>query len=418
MRNVFDQYHQPENRLTHALVSTLVHEQSLLVPFLKWAGARNIPPAASLRITEQQVPGQLLTGDEDEAERKGLPDACVFDDDGWAFLVEAKVASPVSRDQLNRHLRTASRYGFAQPHLLVLAVDPPKGNVPTVTVHKEWREVYAWFRRHAPHSLRARTLTEYIEVFESRMIAANYSIRGTLTMFDGLRFDAENPYNHREAKRLVRLLGDELQGRKELHKIGADPKGARRSAITGSGTDRVWDFIPLKAAKGSTSFTAHPHLTLVLGPSGASAAVTVPNGVRGGFRTRLRDMGEAGFRTLMADLERRTRKVRSRSEGSVIEAYALQRHYRSQRSDPTVDGRITVDLRTIVEGSQGGVKYQPQWLDSIFLVLTQKRSNIQFGVGVHFSYDCPVAQSGKAVDLFADAWVGLQPLLDFVLDRR
>ncbi|MCC7387339.1 MAG: hypothetical protein IT431_01080 [Phycisphaerales bacterium] len=412
MRNVFDQYSQPENRLTHALVSALAHDRSLLVPFLRWAGASGIPPVAKLRITEQQVPGELVTGDEAEAERRGLPDACVFDDDGWALLVEAKVASRVKRDQLDRHVRTAGRHGFERPHLLVVAVDPPSGQMPPRCVHREWREVYAWFRRHAARSPWARAFVEYMQVFESRMVAADYSIRGTLTMFDGLRFDDDNPYNYREAKRLIRLLGDELQARKELKRIGADPTGKRRTAITGGGTDPVWDFIPLKAARGSTNFTANPHLTMTLGSEGANATITVPNGVKGGFRTRLQDMGGDGFCELMAKLERGTRRVRTRSKGSTVIAYAVQRHYRSQRSSPTVDGRLAADLRTIVKGGSGGVKYQPQWLDSIYTLLTEKRSNIQFGVGVHFSYGCPVLRSAKAVDLFAEAWIGLAPLLE------
>ena len=75
VRNLFDQYTQPVNRLTHALASTLAQDRSLLVPFLRWAEADDIPKAATLRITEQQVPGKLITGDEFEAERQGLPDA-------------------------------------------------------------------------------------------------------------------------------------------------------------------------------------------------------------------------------------------------------------------------------------------------------------------------------------------------------
>ena len=417
VRNIYDQYTQPENRLTHALVSTLAHDRSLLVPFLKWAGAKDIPNPKALRITEQQVPGQLVTGDEFEADRKGLPDACIFDDEGWSLVIEAKVASKVSRDQLERHVRTVKRYGFGKPYLLVIAVDPPAGRSMNICEHRQWREVYAWFRQHAGGSAWAKAFVEYIEVFESRMIAADYSIRGTLTMFDGLRFDDENPYNYREGKRLIRLLGDELQKRKELHKIGADPKGARRSAITGGEDDRVWDFIPLKAARGASNFTAHPHLTLGLAPGGGSANITVPHGVKGGFRTRLREMGVEGFGELFAELEQRTRKVRAKSKGSTVIAQAVQRHYKSQRSTPTIDGNLRFDLRTVVRGGGGGVKYQPHWLDSIYTLLTEKRSNIQFGIGVHFSYDCPVVRSAKADDLFVESWVALSPILDLVADE-
>jgi hypothetical protein len=255
-------------------------------------------------------------------------------------------------------------------------------------------------------------LVDYFEVFEARMVAADYSIRGTITMFDGLRFDDVNPYNHRDAKRVIKLLGDQLQRRRDLVRIGADPKGKRRSALTGRGSDPVWDFIPLRSARGAKNFTDNPHLTITMNPEGAGATITVPNGVRGGFRSRLTEVGPEGFRALMARLEKGTRSVRRRSKGSAVKAYVVQRHYPSQRSIPVVDARLQVDLRTLTPGSDGGVKYQPEWIEAMYGVLQQKRSNIQFGVGVEFSYACPVVRSAKAADLFAEAWVGLAPLLE------
>ncbi|WP_144995895.1 hypothetical protein [Polystyrenella longa] len=55
MRNIFDQYQQPENRMTHALATVLQLEPSLLRPFLTWLGVDEVPRAKSLRITQQQV---------------------------------------------------------------------------------------------------------------------------------------------------------------------------------------------------------------------------------------------------------------------------------------------------------------------------------------------------------------------------
>jgi len=56
LRNVFDQYEQPENRLTHALVCTLASEHRLIRPFLRWLGASNVPPLRELHLVEQQAP--------------------------------------------------------------------------------------------------------------------------------------------------------------------------------------------------------------------------------------------------------------------------------------------------------------------------------------------------------------------------
>lgn len=259
---------------------------------------------------------------------------------------------------------------------------------------------------------------DYLEVFESRITAKEGSLKqGTLTMFDGLCFDEENPYTHREAKRLLALLREELRGRKEVQSLGVHPDAKGRSAITGRGLDSAWDFLPVVAAAEEQPHTANPHLTINLSRDDAVAAVTVPNSVRGGFRTKLEKIQRDGFRNLMADLECRLRNVVTRSPGARPMLYIMQRHYPSQRSPAVVDGRLEVDLRTMTGCRKAGVKCQPEWVDTAYHLLTHKRSNIQLGVTVHFQYSCNRVRSPKVVDLFVDTWVALRPLLDFALQR-
>lgn len=109
------------------------------------------------------------------------------------------------------------------------------------------------------------------------------------------------------------------------------------------------------------------------------------------------------------------RPVLKQSKGSRAVFYATQRHYRSQRSKPIVDGRIEADLRTCVRRKNTDVKYQPEWMESIYNVLIKKKSNIQCGIEVRLDYSCSVVRSPDAVDLFADSWNVVWPLLDFVL---
>jgi hypothetical protein len=415
VRSLFDQYKQPENQLTHALAMTLSHDRSLIRPFLRWLGIQDSPPLSRLSVVEQQVPGEFTPAEEDES--SGLPDLCVFDADGWAVLFEAKVQAGISAGQLRRHLSTARRYGYERPHLVVLAVDRP-GRLPSGAISAEWRDVYAWFSHKAGQSFWARQLVEYMRVFENRMIAQNYSIRGTITMFDGLRFDRDNPLTYREGKRLIRLLGDELQARKDLHKLGVDPKGARRSAITGSDGDFVWDFLPLRCARGAGNFTDYPHLTIDLHRGQCSAAVTIPNGVKGGFRSKLREIGPDGFRRLAERVVNGAGPVLRRSKSARPMAYILQRHFKSQRSLGTTDGRMVVDLRTIRRAKSKPVKYQPEWIEAMHALLANKKSNIQLGFVVEFGYDCPTIRSPQAIELFADSWKGMKPVLDFVLHDK
>jgi hypothetical protein len=153
-----------------------------------------------------------------------------------------------------------------------------------------------------------------------------------------------------------------------------------------------------------------------IGRSHATAAVTVPNGVKGGFRTKLKEIGLDGFLGLVSQLERGIRPIVRRSKGAKPMIYATQRHYASQRSMGVVDGRLDCDLRTACSNTKSGVRYQPEWTAAIYELLTHKQSNIQFGVDVQFNYKCPVVQSREAVDLFAGTWKALFPLVDFVLE--
>lgn len=419
MRSIYHQYTQPENRLTHALACTLAHDSTLIRPFLRWVGVKEVPNAKSLRIVEQQVPGEAMSGD--EAESAGLPDMCIFEDEGeWAVLFEAKVQSHIKIDQLRRHRRTAERHGFVPSAIVILSVESlPENSIHDVPVHSiEWRSLWSWFRRRSDRSLWARELVRYMQAFENEMIAKEYAIRGTITMFDGLHFDDDNPYNYREARRLIRLLGDRLQQNKRLlNTLNIDPNGSRRPAITGRGHSYVWDFLPLQAAKGAKLFTEYPHLTMSINAGFASASITVPNGVKSSIRKRLRNCDRDSFSALLVEIQRSLAPLLKKSKGSRVIAYALQRHYRSQRSLGIEDGRIRADLRTLVKGkSKDGVKYQPQWIDAIHALLANKKSNIQFGVSVEFSYDCPIVRSAKATDLFIEAWLGMNPLLEFILD--
>lgn len=413
LRNVFDQYSQPENRLTHALYCALLHDPTLVRPFLAWVGVDDVPPADELRIVQQSIPGLAVEQSEGD---DGLPDLCIFTDDGWGVFFEMKAQSKLTAGQLARHAKTAKRFGFENPIMAAITVEPAAVTLAQACLSKQWREIYGWLAASAPKSFWIDELVRYFEIFEEKAIDNEYEIRGTITMFNGLQFDDKRPYLYREAKRLLRLLGDELQARPDLEAdVGIDPNGGRRSAITNDGNGAyVWDFIPLKIASGH-DFIRFPHLTMSLRPNLSAAAITIPNGIAGGFRSRLKKAGLDEFMLLIEQIHDRLLPVLKRSKGSKASVYATQRHYKSQRSTPQIDGRLEADLRTCIQGGKSAVKYQPQWIEAIYNVLIHKRSNIQCGIEVLFPYTCPIVRSPEAVDLFADTWKAVEPLIAFAL---
>lgn len=213
MRNIFDQYSQQENRLTHTLMCSLAEDKKLLHNFIRWATGTAAPK--DIEIIDQRLPSEPELH-EDESIKRGLPDAWIFDSNNWSLLIESKVSAILKNDQLHRHYNTAFRLGFNDITLLVIDVVQPRRKLPAYVIFRKWSEIYTWLHNQANYSDWARKTARYLEVAESRWSADGYLKEGALTVFSGIPFSAENPYNYPEAKRLLNLSMTELRDRKDL----------------------------------------------------------------------------------------------------------------------------------------------------------------------------------------------------------
>ncbi len=110
----------------------------------------------------------------------------------------------------------------------------------------------------------------------------------------------------------------------------------------------------------------------------------MPNGVPATVLRRLDASGAEGLAALNAKILRLAQPLVSR--GAWVEAYALQRHYASQRSPAETDARMTFRLETTQRVGGGRVKHQSQWINAFTRLLSGKRSNIQFGYVVCFPW--------------------------------
>lgn len=410
MRNVFDQYKQHENRLTHALACCLAEDGVLLRSFIRWSTG-DAPTGTNLQIVEQRLPGEPEL-DEAEAERLGLPDAWVFTDSGWALLIEAKVASEIDVDQINRHLRTAERRGFTDRRLVLISVAIPTSRLPANVSHRTWTGVYQWSATQVPMSKWARRLSGYMEVAERRMLADKYLKEGTLTTFAGIQFETENHYSYLEAKRLLKLLMDELRKRQLLKKkLGANLAAPGRSSITGKQSDSVWDYIPLAKAQGKVAFTSHPHLTLSIQEDQTVVQITVPNGVNRSLRKALLSGGLDGFKAMLAVFVANAAPILQTDNGARPFVEVLQRHYKSQRSVPIRDANLEFDPRTALT-ARDGVKVQDQWLKATFDAFSKPRSNLQFAIGLAFPYrSSSLVRKKMFVEIAERSWLACRPVL-------
>ena len=409
MRNVFDQYSTPENRLTHALATALDEDRKLLTSFIGWVCGR--VPVGRLEIVEQQLPGAPEL-DEDENERGSLPDAWIQDGESWSLLIESKIASPLRNDQLYRHLRTAESRGFTDVTLMTIAITRPKRKLPERTEFREWSQVYEWLNNQASRSDWANRAAKYFEVAERKFSNEGYLREGSLTKFTGFPFGNGEVYNYLQAKRLLQLALDELRQREDLIDLGMNPKAAGRAAITGSQGDSVWDYLQLKGAPETS--TGYPHLTLSVERDRLVAVVILPDGIQRRLRKRIIDLGYEGFSEIMAEIASNMSSNLHRYSGAAPILEARQRRYPSRRSVPTTDAHLTFDLRTAVACNSNGskVKFQPQWLQATFDAFVNKRSNLQLAVGATFPYRTCKATAGRGIlDGIAASWIGCSPLL-------
>ena len=192
MRNIYDQYSQPENKITHALVCSLGEDKKLLQRFVKWITGVN--PSRNIEIVEQRLPGDPELN-EAEIERRGLPDAWIFNDENWSLIIESKVSATLTADQLQRHYRSAIRRGFNKVTILAIDVVPPRRKLPDFVVFKTWSDIYCWLSGQIQNSDWALKTVRYLEIAESRLSEEGYLKEGTLTVFTGVPFGKDEPYN-------------------------------------------------------------------------------------------------------------------------------------------------------------------------------------------------------------------------------
>ena len=417
LRNIFDQYDQNENRLTHALCCALAEDDKLLRAFLLDFADRRVPARVDLEVEEQSIPGEVAPPGEEEEQRRGLPDAWIHANDEWAVLVESKVTAPVEVDQLRRHLNMARRQGAQDVTLLLVTARDYTRPLPAGVKAVSWRAIYAWLTKHRSSEWAARAL-RYFEVLEARMVEKEQGLDGTLTQFSGFPFSPERPYHYGEAKRVLRLAMSELRRDSQLIDIlNIDPEQPGRTAITGRDHTRVWDFLPLKHARDAKNFTGYPHLTLSIEDEFVFAHVTVPNGLKTELRQRWRALSEDEFGELLAKITKRLDPTIERAPGAAPWFVGLQRRYPSQRSVPIVDARFEFDLRALVRDHESSVKTQPILLQTAYSAIQNRAPNFQVGVGLKLSYRyCPAASSPEALGLVADAWLACRPLIDLLVN--
>jgi hypothetical protein len=409
MRNVFDHYSQAENQLTHALFTALDNDRSLLASFVKDICGSKHPKPSKLHLSVQRYPFAMHYA-ETEIEDRNIPDAWIFDDEGFAIVFEAKITATLTHVQLTGHKRVASKLGFDAAQFFTIVAEDN-----TTLSHGwqelKWAEIYVWLRRKAKGSTWAKHAAEYFELLEARMLEQGKLGNAQITVFDGFSTH-EDGYSYLVAKSELRKAMQELRKDTRLvETLGMDPNDTGRGAITGKTEQRVWDYLAIDNGFNSASFTGFMHLTLGVHHDGVEAMVTVPNSLATLPKNALKALGLDGFRAICFEVLENLKPLLEDEPNAVPTMRSVQRRYPSQRSVPFLDAELEFDLRTAFN-TDHPAKHQPQWFNALYEVFANKRSNCQFQIGMVFTYSsCESMNSAKSLKLLSKSWIACEPLI-------
>ena len=278
MRNIFDQYSQPENRLTHALIPSLNEDKKLLSSFLKKFCKNYFTNVSSLKIDQQTLPG-LKSLQLSDDKKKGLPDGVIYNDEK-CLIIECKINLELTEDQLVRHERTVKRKGFDQTFGLTITKDSISNINLKNWLHITWKEIYNWAYVEKSKSNWSNKLLDYLNVAENKMVEDEYLTEGSITEFNGIHFDNENEYSHLEAKRLLKLLMNKIKKNKTLaRELNINLSGKSRGGIKKEIV--LWDYLTFNYNSKVLSFTDEPHLTVAMGQRYVEGHLTIPYRIKG-----------------------------------------------------------------------------------------------------------------------------------------
>jgi hypothetical protein len=410
MRNVFDQYDQAENRLTHAFASALHHDAILRQDFLTRHLQLNKSRAKNIRLSVQSYPDAPALNESEESER-GIPDIWFYDDDGWCAVVECKISATLTSSQIKRHIAVAQRR-FDNVLPVVIVAKSQSTKVPDGIIKLEWPNLYRWLKSHEQHHSWAQITAQYFEILEQQMVSSGKFVEGSLTTFSGFLQSLGELYSYVEAKRLLALTMEKLRHNKKLiDTLAIDPKLSGRGSITGNKDIFVWDYLQPRQAADAINHTEHIHFTMAIRSEYIEARLTLPNGLSRQIRKRFVDLGTQGFTKLAQDVVRGGSALLAQHPAVMPVCGVLQRRYPSQRAKPFRDANILFDLRTALEGQQP-IKFQPQWLAAAYEAFADKESNLQLQFGFDFPIlGCPAMQSETAIDLLVDGLCACQPVV-------
>lgn len=363
---LFDQYSNPENRLTHALMHTLAGSDKILQAFLAQViGINRDGIGREVEITTQKRP--FSQEDTDIEKIDSVPDGWIIEKQGGVgVLIEVKdEKNSVRLDQLRSHLKRLENY--ENPSLLVITPDlnqPKKidalaadSKCAAKIVWKSWNDLYVFFNRCRENLFHQMAKERYILNAMLEYLEQRREVLG----FQGIKF--RKGFDVEEAKK---ILAAEMEELKDTAQAFFPMLTGRRGAVTTAfSKSAVWDCFGVPEG-----FTSDIHITVSIHETYQDISLTVPHRARQRWK-RLKSIFGSD------ENERALFKVLKELRMEVPDLFLefIQRHFLYQRKGIR-DAFLEFHMDTVGEpfrDDQSKVKKFPIWFDALKEAILNKR---------------------------------------------
>ncbi len=422
-RNIFDQYKQPENRVTHALGHAIASNQELLVDFVGFLLDRPCPRGCHVELQKSRVGPAEGTRDADET-GDTLPDLWIYSEEKeFACVIENKITADLTGDQMEGHLKMAR--GFADATVVAITPNPKPPAVDDLrrenrpVAWRSWPELHSWLTRWASERQQPWLLVqfcEYLQLTQEQLYEEGKDV--TITEFSGIPFSNDNPYQPMEAKGLLRDLTSYLRDSSKLREVY--PGLERRSTHPiGTYIHGVWDIIKLEP--NAKDFVKCPHITVAVTDSAVVLHITLPNSAPNKrYWGRLK---AANWQTIFQEIVKNVSQLSASPSNKLPQSYLEihQRHWsHNRKAGPVLDGKLSFVLDAAVQGNNRAVKVVPAWLADFKLLISRRPpANIELQIGINYSYSdydgsSSIIKDAGFKDEAVKAAIALKPFYDFL----
>ncbi len=409
LRNIFDQYQVPENRVTNALLQTLQRDRRLLDAFIKKVIGRTVAKNEDIVFEAFKKPGadgDLKSSDE---QTQSIPDGLIKIGENIAVAIESKIVKNAIRpEQLRSHLREVASYN--EKYLCVITPDDSspieelkaRGEIGVNSIWLSWREIYEMLGDY-------KSPKNAEEFLQSQLKEFLY-MQNDLIGFCGIKkweegYDLEQANNI--VRNLIRAIKPKLQ---EIYQgfIYEKPKYKKQKNPYEIYADAAWGYLAPQE-----DFTKDLHFTFSLSETNLFIGLTIPHSARQRWR-RLKQICQDD--NLFREFESQLFELRSMLPNVYLEF--LQRHYVG-RKDGVIDGMIEMNLDTINGNPEKNVKENKALWEGLRSAIARKKDyNGQLMIRTRYFFkDHPEMEDENFKDEIIRATSSFKPLYEFLTEN-